>query len=192
MSSKSQREMGASGTKVIRFLHWPLRQQPWRSLALLVAVAFASLLVARAAGNVWAGFTACLALIVCLWRMWLPVQFEFGPRGIAQNYLGRRQRVAWRDIVRCEFQPRGLLLHATDDTTAVGAMRSIFVRYPPQHEQLRELVEFEMSRWPLRTSSSIEMNKSNNELKATPSVESEPKPTTSNGVDEPPPPFVLS
>jgi len=177
-------------------LHWPLRQQPWRSLGLLIAVAFASVLVARAVESVWAGFAVCLALNVCLWRMWLPVEFELSPRGVVQNYLGRQQRIAWRDIVRCEFQTRGFLLHATDDATAIGSLRSIFVRYPPQHQQVRELIELEMARWPLRTSSSIETNKSIQEPVATPKPDAvtdpDPKPTSSEGGDEPPPPFVLS
>jgi len=182
MSSTSQRDLPlTSPVKEIRYRHWPLRDQPWRSVVLLTIVGCASVLAARAAGNLWAGFAACLALIICLWRMWLPVEFEFSSRGVVQTYWGRQLRVPWRDIARVEFKERGLLLHATEDTTAVGYMRSIFVRYPPQSEQLRELIEFEMGRWAQRTSSSIETSKR----------QPPPPPPPADG-DEPPPPFVLS
>ena len=163
MSSASHRDSTrTSGNKEIRFRHWPLREEPLRSFVMLIIAAGAAVLVARAAGNVWAGVAAWIALAICLWRMWLPVEFEFGPRGVLQRYLGRQRRVAWRDIARCEFQRRGLLLHATDDATALGTMRSIYVRYPAERERLRELIELELARWSARSPSTfIETTKRN-------------------------------
>jgi hypothetical protein len=157
MSNSSNRDSSPSTVRGLRFTHWPLRDEPLRAgILMLVATSLAGL-AGWSWHSGWVALGAWAALAGCLWKLWLPVHYEFALRGITQTVLGRSRRISWRDVAACEFRPRGVFLYATEDTSPLASFRSLFVRYPAQREQLRELIEAALARPAPRGSSSVEV-----------------------------------
>jgi hypothetical protein len=169
MSSASGRESDTKALRDLRFTHWPLRDETARSLAILLS----GLLLAVAAGwlhgSAWTGGLAAAAIVGCLWRLWLPVHFEFGVRGVTMSAGGRSRRVAWRDVAVCEFRRRGVVLYPSHDTSMLASLRATFVGYPPQRQQFRELLELALARQSIRATSSMETVLSGSEAEREPS-----------------------
>lgn len=141
MSSASNRESLSSSAKELSLVDWPLRDQPLRSAAWLLVIAAIALYAVIELGSVSFAMTAAAVMLVCLWRVWIPVRYEFGPRGITQHVLGRSRRIGWRDIARCELRRRGVLLVPDDDSSPAGALRGWFIRYGREERRLRDLIE---------------------------------------------------
>ncbi|MEZ6114435.1 MAG: hypothetical protein R3C99_26010 [Pirellulaceae bacterium] len=78
------------------------------SWLLLVAIGAVAVGVGMLSASPLAGAAVWFAMIVSLWRLWLPVRFEIGPRGLAQQVLGWRRLIVWRNIPRVEVRPQEL------------------------------------------------------------------------------------
>jgi hypothetical protein len=88
------------------------------------------------------GLITVLALMAASWRLWIPVRFEFGSKGILQTALGRPRRIAWGEFARYEVRRQGVLLLADPQTSPLAALRGLFIRFNQQREPLLETIEF--------------------------------------------------
>jgi len=91
------------------------------------------------------GGSCFAALAVAAWRLWVPVSFEFGSRGLIYGVLGRSRQIPWTQIARYKVRPRGLLLFPEDDTSPLATLRSIHVQWNGQRAAILEVVAFYMN-----------------------------------------------
>jgi hypothetical protein len=141
MSSASSRETPTGTGHELIIASWPIRQEPGRSTLILGAIT-------TVAGYTWystaSGPIAALVLLALLasaWRLWTPVSFELGPRGLTERIGPRRRRIPWREISGYQIQERGVLLFADSRPGMVAYFRSLFIRYPSEPELLRNCLE---------------------------------------------------
>lgn len=142
MTSTAVRRRETSTPRDLRITNWPLRDDgPWAMLAvtLVLAVALGAMILSASPAT---GLLALLALVLAMWRLWIPVTFEFSPHGMTQEVLGRRRRIAWRSIGGYRVVRRGvwLLPHASE--LRIAAPRSLFVRGGPQLDTLLAVLAF--------------------------------------------------
>jgi hypothetical protein len=76
---------------------------------------------------------------LAIWRIWIPVCFELGPRGIGQTMLGRRLRIPWRAVARYEITRRGVVFLPENNRIP---LRSLYVRWRDRREPLLELIRY--------------------------------------------------
>jgi hypothetical protein len=145
MSSISSRDAATGKFKELPLLSWPLRQDPIRAvciLLLLLAVACHATFVTSS----WlVGILVMLSLLASVWRIWLPVHFEIGPRGVTQRIGNYRRRIPWGEIAGYQLRHRGVLLLADNRQGPLAPFRSLFLRYPAQPDQLRHLLELHLA-----------------------------------------------
>lgn len=126
---------------VVSLRNWPLRDDVPTSWLLLVAIGAVAVGVGMLSASPLAGAAAWFAMIVSLWRLWLPVRFEIGPRGLAQQVLGWRRLIVWRNIPRVEVRPQGIVFHASSNPSRFALLRSIYVRDGRHREQILRIVQ---------------------------------------------------
>lgn len=130
--------------------NWPLRDEglrAWLMLGLLAALAAA----AGGAARSWPMAVFVLAsLAVAAWRLWVPVTFEVGPKGLVQTALGRRRRIGWGELARCEPRRHGVLLLWEAEPGPLTPLRGLYIRWRDQSQRdaLIETLDFYLSRRP--------------------------------------------
>lgn len=142
MSSASSRDPFAGAPKELQMVDWPLRQRPLRTLLLLGGMVTAGLYAASTMSQPWLAVIALVLLLASIWRTWIPVRFELGPRGITERTLGRTRRIPWRDVARWEIHQRGVLLVADQEASAFSPLRGLYIHFPREPERLREVLDF--------------------------------------------------
>lgn len=123
---------------------WPLVDGGFKSLA-LVAAALATCLVAGiVSGSVLWTSLATGAIALSLWRFFVPAYFEFSAMGITQQVLGRRRRIAWQFVERCEICRAGIFLLPHDAPLAV--FRGLYIPWCAHRAEVLALVQFYLPR----------------------------------------------
>ena len=118
------------------FCRWPLRDEK-----LPVAVVFCVTVAASAGiglwgGTMWWGVVALVALLISLWRMWIPVTFHLSELGVVQSALRRRWRRPWEDYFAYEIQNDGVLLLPEDDISVLGRLKGLYIPFADQREEI--------------------------------------------------------
>jgi hypothetical protein len=121
---------------------WPLHDDPLRSWSLVLGVVALSALAGWVAASFAMGLFCLAAILVALWRMWVPVTFHLGPRGIVQTVLGRQTRFLWSSVARFEVHSSGVLLLPDADPTPLNKLRSLYIRFQGEKVALLELVDY--------------------------------------------------
>lgn len=141
MSSSALREATLGHSHDLVVLNWPARQEPGRTagtLALFLALAGYTW-ISTSSGVM--GLLVLMGLLGSTWRLWIPVHFELGPRGITQRIGASRRRIPWRLIAGYQVRDRGVFLFADGRDGSLALFRALFIRNPPQPEQLHQVVE---------------------------------------------------
>ena len=128
----------------VRVVNWPLRRGgvgPWLLLTACVGIAVG---VGVLSTNAYAGLAAIVALLISLWRLWLPVTFELGPRGVVQTVWGRTYRISWREFSRFRVLRRGVLLLVDARSSPIDVFRGLFVRFDGQRDEVLAVVNYFM------------------------------------------------
>lgn len=126
----------------LRLVNWPLRDDgvyAWTFVLLVVGLAVAAGVIARSSG------TALLSLAimaVAMWRMWVPVVFEFGPRGVHQSVIRSKRRIAWSAVRRCTLRKRGVLLTFSDDPSALASALGLYIRWGANKSELLTIIRY--------------------------------------------------
>lgn len=94
------------------------------------------------AGNATMGAVCFAALMISAWRLWLPVTFELGTKGITQSTLVFRRRIPWRCFARYEKRRRGVWLLADAAPSPFSTLRGIYICWSNQEEQVLAVLEF--------------------------------------------------
>lgn len=145
MSSQSEPTRLTRPPEPLRIVNWPLKDERWSSGCMLAAMAAAGFTVMSITGSVILGLFTFAAFGVSVWRLWLPVTFDFGQRGIVQTCWKRQRRIPWPQVARYEVLAHGVLLSADADRTVLSPLRSIYVRWNKQKDELLEQLDFFLS-----------------------------------------------
>lgn len=130
----------------LHFSAWPLRDEgvaPWLLLTVSAALAIAGGYISR---SLPLGLMCLAALWISLWRVWLPVRYDLGPRGVVETVLGRRHRIGWTQVARYEIRRRGVLLLATHESTPLRTLQALYVPWGRRQTEVLEIVRFYLDR----------------------------------------------
>jgi hypothetical protein len=147
MSSGSEKSVIRIRTppNLLRLSYWPLRDEPLQCgliVGLLVAVSALSGIVTQR----WMTAPMVFFLLnLTISRLWLSVEYEFGPKGIIYSWLGHRRRIAWSDIARFESFEDGVLLCADRQPLPFSLLRCMFIRWNGRRHELAEILEYYLS-----------------------------------------------
>jgi len=126
----------------LKWRHWPLRDE-WRvHLPIVLVFTLAVVSVAITTQELWVTLATLAIGLVVLWRWWLPVEYEFGSKGISQSYFGWRHLTPWRNIRRFEARPHGVMLFPLADATPLDPLRGLFVPYGTHREDMLQCLAF--------------------------------------------------
>jgi hypothetical protein len=126
----------------LRLTNWPLVDDARRAWPTIVGAFALSVFAGYWSQNLAMALLCFAALNTALWRIWIPVSFELGPKGVWQTMLGRQTRVPWSMIARYEITGRGVLLLPDDPRTPLVSLRGIHIRWRDHRDQLLELVRY--------------------------------------------------
>jgi hypothetical protein len=87
-------------------------------------------------GHWAAGFLTVTVLSAALWQYLLPVTHEVHAMGIRRRALGRIRTVPWHSVRAYRPLVTGVVLYQRPDPTAIDALRSQFLPYPPDQDEL--------------------------------------------------------
>jgi hypothetical protein len=121
---------------------WPLRERPLENWSFLALAGGAGALVGWTSGSETLGWIAAFVLILTLWRVWIPVTWEFNARGMLERKFGRKRRIAWSAIRRCEVYRRGVLLLPDAVVNSLAPLRGVYVPWGDQRPALLASLEY--------------------------------------------------
>lgn len=115
---------------------WPLAdRRHWSWLAVV--------LIAGVGAGVWqlgGGFVLAIAatggLTTTLWQFFLPVEYELAAHGLRRRVLGRTRLVPWHAIRAYRLRPAGAVFYQRSDPGNYDLLRSLFVPYPSDADDL--------------------------------------------------------
>ena len=127
----------------------PPRPVHWRSWPLMdggltiwlwpPTVALFAWLTWQATGSLgWAMFVLVM-LLICLWKMFVPVYYELNTEGVELRLMGHWRRLAWRKFDGWGQFPRGAVLHtrpAPDEPPDL--LHGLYLPLSPSRRRIRD------------------------------------------------------
>jgi len=83
-----------------------------------------------------------VSLAVAAWRLWVPVTFDLGSKGVIQRIAGRARQIPWAQFARYQALPLGLLLSTDADPTLTAAVYSLFIPWTGRRDEILKVVEY--------------------------------------------------
>jgi hypothetical protein len=120
----------------IRWRNWPLvdcAAWPWLAL---IGIAAVGGFVFWMGGSWFLALAVMAALAVILWQFLVPVTYEATSLGLRRYALGRVRLVPWQAIRAYQLRPTGVVLYQTPDPTRLDLLRSLFVPYPTDEDEM--------------------------------------------------------
>jgi hypothetical protein len=108
-----------------------------RTLWLLPAVIVGIGVAVVYLGGGWVlAVVAAAGLAITLWPFLLPVHYEVSSLGIRRRVFNRLRFVPWHAIRAYQLRPTGVVLYQRSDPSGVDLLRSIFIPYPADADEL--------------------------------------------------------
>jgi hypothetical protein len=126
----------APADSVLQWRIWPLAEHKRWSWLLVVGVLATGGICAYLGKSWLAGLLVVLGLSVTLWKFFVPVSYEIESLGLRRSSLGRSRVIAWQAVRAYQLRPTGVLLFQRPDPTAVDLLRSIFIPYPADDDEV--------------------------------------------------------
>ena len=159
--SSSWEEKTASRQQIpesIRIVNWSLRDSGLSAWAVAL-LTLAAAIYAGQASHSWAmGIVWFTVLFIVAWRVWIPVTFDVGKKGVTQVVLGLRWRIPWSHIAGYQVRRRGVLLLADPKPSSLAPLRGVYIQWKSQRDELIELLEYFLAKrqaTPLSTTRSF-------------------------------------
>jgi hypothetical protein len=127
---------GASSPAVLEWRSWPLVEHKRWSWLMVVSI-LATGAVCAYLGQSWLpGLLAVGGLAVTLWQFFVPVSYKIDSLGLRRSALGRTRVFAWQGVRAYQLRPTGVVLFQRPDPTSVDLLRSIFIPYPADEDEV--------------------------------------------------------
>ena len=121
---------------VLQLNYWAPRDELGAACCGAIIVVFLAALLAAKTG-IWIALAAAVALLLAMWKLWVPVRYEMDARGVQRIVLGRRSFRPWSDFIDFSLDPVGVCLI---ENAAASVPWSTGVRIVAKRDHLR-LVE---------------------------------------------------
>lgn len=144
-SSRSSPQRGSSVHSIppLRELNiccWPLRDSLTGVIALLgIMILTAGFFLLT--GQLWMSLFVLLVVVICTWRIWIPIHFECGAAGITRTCLGRRQQIPWHLVARAKRCRDGIRLYPRSQHASMARLHAVHIYSAPQAQSLHQLVD---------------------------------------------------
>jgi hypothetical protein len=97
-------------------------------------------------GGGWLLALAAIAgLIVTLRQFVLPIKYETTSLGIRRRTLRRSRLIPWHAVKAYRLRPTGVVLYQRHDATKLDLLRSMFVPYPDEPDELLLAIRSQLS-----------------------------------------------
>ncbi len=152
--SEPQPEVPQEPPAPVRWRSWPAGERLARALAVVVGLLITVVVVGWLSGEAYLGLLAVAALVVALWRFFVPVVYELSGKGVDQRVLGRHRRIPWQAIRRWEVRSAGVLLLPHEDRSAMAPFRGLYLPWGAHREEVLAQVRHYLER-PQRAEDSV-------------------------------------
>jgi hypothetical protein len=115
---------------------WPIadnRRWSWLVVPILIALGTT---IWFFTGAILLAVAAPIGLASTLWQFFLPVEYEVATHGLRRRVFGRTRLVPWHAIRAYQLRPSGVVLYQRGDPSRLDLLRSMFVPYPPEADEL--------------------------------------------------------
>ena len=120
----------------LRWTCWPLVDYArWSWLAVVGILLVAGLVIFFGKGWFLAAMFAA-GLSITLWQFLVPVHYEVTTLGLRRSTLGRTRLVSWYAVRAYQLRSTGAVLYQQFDPGTIDLLRSIFVPYPADEDEL--------------------------------------------------------
>lgn len=126
----------------VRVRAWPLAEGDrvaWGAIFVAGLLFAAAAYVSRSAGTA-AVITGLL--VISLWRLWVPVQFELSAGGITRTVLGRARRVSWSQMGSIQRRERGVLVLRDFENGPLSLLRGVYIPYNNHQADVLAIFDF--------------------------------------------------
>ena len=139
----------------LELVNWPVRDE-WIAtfVTALLGVVIVVLVRVFAGCSLYAALAAA-AWLVCSWKMWIPIAFTLGPRGITSKSILGSNRLAWRDIDHYKTHRQGVMIYCTENDSPLANLRGIYIASSESVEELQQLIDYYQELRRTGTGSSI-------------------------------------
>ncbi len=121
---------------LLRWRCWPLMDHPRWSWLVAVAILAVGILVWFLGGGWLLAAAAMTGLAATLWQFLLPVDYEISTLGLRRRALRRARLVPWHTVRAYQPRTSGIVLYQRSDPTKLDLLRSVFVPYPADEDEL--------------------------------------------------------
>jgi len=130
---------------MVRFVHWPLRDRGPQVWLVGLGIAGVGVVASAISGYSMMGAVCSFTLVLSSWRLWLPVTFELGTKGITQSTLVFLWRIPWHCFARYETRHGGVWLLNDAKPAPFSTLRGTYVPWSDQAVQVRAVLDFFLS-----------------------------------------------
>ncbi|MDP6555682.1 MAG: hypothetical protein QGF59_01645 [Pirellulaceae bacterium] len=128
--------------ETVRIVQWPLRDEGPQVWLAGLGIAGVGVAAGVVSGNSIMGAVCFTTLMSSCWRLWFPVTFELGTKGIIQSALVFRWRTPWQCFPRYETRHRGVWLLSDTEPSPLSTLRGIYVPWSDQQDQVLAVLDF--------------------------------------------------
>lgn len=126
----------------LELVNWALRDNPAASMLMILIALSAISLVTIATNSLFVGLVATVAIAITMRRMFVPIRYNIGPRGIAQTVYRRKRRISWSSIRSCEVRGDGVFLCPDSEVTPITILRGQYIGWGESKDQLVALLRY--------------------------------------------------
>jgi hypothetical protein len=123
-------------SEMLAWRRWPLVDWPRSSWLVVVMIACLGASVWYSGGGWVLGVTAAAGLAATFWSYLLPVNYEVASIGLRRRVWNHTRLVPWHAIRAYQLRPSGVVLYQRSDPGAIDVLRSMFVPYPSDADEL--------------------------------------------------------
>jgi hypothetical protein len=134
--SAKQAEAESAIVTTVRWRSWPLADDRRWSWLLVAGILCVGAMVWWLGDSWLIALFAVIASAAAMWQYLLPVTFEICPSGVRRYSLRRMRLVPWHAIRAYRWRPTGVIFFQRPDATAIDLLRSLFVPYPSDEDEM--------------------------------------------------------
>jgi hypothetical protein len=128
----------------VRWRSWPMVDSPLWTLIVLVGLVAVWLGVQQQTDSPQLASLSAGAIVLAMWKFFLPVTYELNGQGVHRWILGRHRRVLWATILAHQTCSSGVLLLPCADASPIDALRGLFVPWGAHRDEVARLIAYHL------------------------------------------------
>jgi hypothetical protein len=124
---------------------WPARERPVSVGCITAASAVVATFLGYTTGSTLYGMGAILIIQLVLWRVWTPIHYRIGDRGIVQTIFGHPFPIPWRAVGRVKFVDSACVVYRSNARSPLASMESVVIEFQGKESLGRGPEEVELA-----------------------------------------------